>query len=136
MCCVPWRQSPRSISEGGTYELEDTLAFTAADSGTYMPVPGEKPVISGGRPISGWQRAVKFPGAIASTDVWEAHVSAVFHDLYINGRRMTRARQPQQGFFHVDGTVDYHNPVSFHFHDGEMSPAWIGGQGVLLQAWG
>jgi hypothetical protein len=127
---------PTVYLRGGTYELDSTLAFTAVDSGSYLAFDDEKPVISGGRPVSGWQRTVKVPVGTGSVDAWEAHVAFPFHDLYIDGARMTRARLPRDGFFHVDGSVDYHDPVSFHFHDGEMSPEWIGAEVVLLQAWG
>lgn len=44
----------------GTYELEEPLVFQAHDSGQngyrviYMAYPGEHPVITGGKRISGW----------------------------------------------------------------------------------
>ena len=46
---------------GGKYFLDETLVFTAVDSGTqespiaYAAYPGEKPIFTGGRKITGWQ---------------------------------------------------------------------------------
>ena len=47
----------------GTYYLDETLSFDRSDSGTaaysitYQNYPGEHPIISGGRTITGWQSA-------------------------------------------------------------------------------
>src|SRR5262245_46846413 len=47
------------LVRGGTYALPETLVFGPEDSGTpehpvvYAAYPGEKPVLSGGRPITG-----------------------------------------------------------------------------------
>ena len=46
--------------KGGTYVLSNPIEFTAADSGRnghaviYQNAPGEKPVICGGKSITGW----------------------------------------------------------------------------------
>ena len=59
----------------GTYRLEAPLAFGPADSGTdehaitYAAAPGEKVVVSGGRPITGWKRG--------QGEVWTAPVPGV-----------------------------------------------------------
>jgi hypothetical protein len=82
----------------GTYVLNDTLVFGPEDSGTperrivYAAHPGEKPVLSGGREITGWKPG---PGKR-----WVADVPAVrggawrFTQLFVNGKRQTRARLP------------------------------------------
>jgi len=84
----------------GTYELSETLAFEPEDSGTeehsvtYAAYPGEQVVISGGRRISGWQQGDR--------GLWTAQVAGVkegkwyFRHLFVNGRRTTRARIPNQ----------------------------------------
>src|SRR5262245_27044507 len=57
---------------GGTYPLSNTLLFTPSDSGTngftvyYKSQPGEVPVVSGGKTISGW---VPEAGGIYRADV-------------------------------------------------------------------
>ena len=49
------------VLRGGTYRIDHTLVFDHRDSGTgghnviYRNHPGETPLVSGGRPITGWQ---------------------------------------------------------------------------------
>jgi hypothetical protein len=86
---------------GGTYELPATLQFTAQDSGTaqysisYAAYPGEKPVLSGGRRIQGWQNT--------GGNFWTVQLSEVqagqwdFRQLFVNDQRATRARTPNLG---------------------------------------
>lgn len=82
----------------GVYTLSEPLAFSSKDSGpamgrvVYAAWPGEKPVLSGGRPITGWKKAegnrwvVELPEVKAGT--WR------FRDLYADGMRLTRGRYP------------------------------------------
>jgi len=84
----------------GTYRLDEPLVFGPEDSGTdkhaitYAAYPGEKVVVSGGRPITGWKRG--------EGDVWSAQVPGVkegewyFRHLYVNARRAVRARTPNK----------------------------------------
>jgi hypothetical protein len=79
------------ILRGGTYWLPRALKFNASDSGMngykviYKGMSGERPVLSGGRKITGW---VKDEG-----NRWKADASvANFRQLYINGKRGVRAR--------------------------------------------
>jgi hypothetical protein len=89
---------PRPVTEtavllaGGPYALDQALVFTAADSGSqnvpvvYRALPGETPVLSGGRKITGWVRD-------GETARWKARVEDLnFRQLYVNGRRAIRAR--------------------------------------------
>ncbi len=90
---------------GGTYRLDEPLAFGPQDSGaeefavTYAAQPGETVVVSGGRPITGWQRG--------EGQIWTAPAPGVresrwkFRHLFVNGRRAVRARTPN---------VDAENP--------------------------
>jgi hypothetical protein len=79
------------VLRGGTYRLERTLVFEPADSGAsghrviYKSRTGETPVISGGRPILGWQpdRDGRWKATATVDD---------FRQLYVNGRRAVRAR--------------------------------------------
>ena len=83
---------------GGRYYLESTFDLTAADSGTaqapvtYTAYPGETPVISGGRPITGWE---PHAGKIVKCQLLETRGGAwTFRQLFMNGRRQVRARYP------------------------------------------
>jgi len=80
---------------GGTYTFDQTLAFDERDSGNnkfnviYRAYGNEKPLLSGGRQISGWSQ-------VAGTNLWKASVvSENFRQLYVNGARRTRARSPK-----------------------------------------
>jgi len=85
----------------GAYRLNKPLVFTNADSGTgeysitYAAYPGERVVVSGGRPITGWQKK--------TGNIWTAELPDVksgkwwFRDLYANDKRLLRARYPNLG---------------------------------------
>ncbi len=86
----------------GVYRLEKALEFTAKDSGasaekpvSYVAEKSAEVVLSGGRPITGWQRDPARPG------VWKTRVPeaagngpARFEQLWVNGQRAVRARTP------------------------------------------
>src|SRR5947209_6234680 len=86
------------LVRGGTYALKETLVFGPEDSGrperriVYAAYPGEKPVLSGGRAITGWKRR--------EGGRWVADVPAArgggwrFTQLFVDGKRQTRARLP------------------------------------------
>ena len=85
---------------GGTYYLSSSLAFNTSDSGRdgydviYRNYPGETPIISGGQVIGGaWNDE---GGSIYST----ADVGSLeFRQLWVEGTRATRAREPDTGFY-------------------------------------
>ena len=95
----------RVIIAGGRYELSGPLELGPGDSGTetapvsFEAAPGARPVFSGGRIISGFE-----PGP---NGVWQARVPEVaagrwyFEQLFVNGRRATRARTPNKFWFHI-----------------------------------
>ncbi|MEV7680541.1 discoidin domain-containing protein [Streptomyces sp. NPDC088341] len=77
----------------GTYQLSRTFSLTAQDSGkdghrvVYEAAPGARPVISGGKRITGWTPAD------ASGKVFKASVGDLdTRQLYVNGELQTRAR--------------------------------------------
>jgi len=109
----------------GSYRQNRPLVFTPEDSGTgafpvtYAAYPGERPEISGGLPISGWQRdrhlwRTTVPKA-ASGAAWR------FNQLFVSGERRTRARTPNRGeFFRTDGPTAGSRNRSFYFHEGDI----------------
>ena len=79
------------VLRGGTYRLENTFVLEAADSGAnghsvvYRNQPGEVPVLSGGRKITGW--------AADAAGRWKARADlGDFRQLYVNGVRAVRAK--------------------------------------------
>lgn len=96
---------------GGLYELTETIVFKLEDSGTrdfpiqYVAYNDEKPVISGGRKITGpWK---KYKGEIQVCSIDEVKDGPWhFRQLFINGERQTRARIPNNGFLVIDETEE------------------------------
>jgi hypothetical protein len=95
--------------KGGEYQLTEPWFFRPEDAGTadsptiVAAAPGERPVLSGGVSITGWHKAVgKIAGlpAAAQGQVWVAAAPLLagralnFRQLWLNGRKATRARTP------------------------------------------
>jgi parallel beta-helix repeat protein len=136
---------------GGVYELSRPLAFTPEDSGTpkapitYEAYPGETPVLSGGREITGWaQYRSRVSASPARRHLWVSEVPEVkegrwyFHQLFVDGIRRTRARSPNRGFYYVNGLISADSPAQFQFYDGDILPQWAKERDVeivALQNW-
>lgn len=110
---------------GGTYELAAPLVLTPEDSGlTVAAYRAEKPVMSGGRRITGWRSVAGKPGW------WQTEIPAMrdgkwyFRSLFVNGRRAQRARTPSEGFFRIDGDSPQEQPAKLRFHPGDIKPEW------------
>ena len=95
------------LIRGGTYRLSRPIVFRHDDSGTaeapvtYAAFPGERPVFSGGRAITGWTRQRNGLWTAEPPDV--AAGKWFFKQLFVNGRRRTRARHPNQGYLRTAG---------------------------------
>lgn len=115
----------------GEHHLEAPLVFTPEDSGTetcpitYTGYPEEKPLLSGARRITRWQKG--------DGPIWIATIPEVqagkwyFRQLFVGNRRATRARNPNQGYFQVTGLVDVPSDApwnlgveSFRFKPGDI----------------
>lgn len=99
----------RVIVAEGTYALTEPLMLDAQDSGVHWEAAaGARPTFEGGRAITGW---------VAQKDgLWKAPVPEAragkwdFEQLWVNGKRATRARTPNIGFFHMFDEAD---PATF-----------------------
>ncbi len=92
------RQPLKVLVRGGTYYMPETLTLATEDSGTasfpitYMAYAGEKVVLSGGRPVTGWK---PYRG-----NIWQCDLKALglgelsFKQLFYNGVRQPLARFP------------------------------------------
>ncbi|MBM3804793.1 MAG: right-handed parallel beta-helix repeat-containing protein [Acidimicrobiia bacterium] len=96
------RQGPETsvtvYIRGGKYSLSQPFLLEPADSGTarnevrYAAYQDEKPVISGGRKLSGWK---PFRGEIVRTDVSDIKEGKwIPAELFFNGERQRLARYP------------------------------------------
>ena len=87
---------------GGIYFLSQPLILSPQDSGgkvavTWSAYLNERPILSGGRAVTGWTKT-----SVNGRDAWVATIpggtdATVFRELWLNGKRLTRARSPKQG---------------------------------------
>ena len=113
------------LVRGGVYRLDGPIVFAPEDSGSegapviYAAFPGEQPVLSGGRMITGWAKGT---GNVWTARVVDLHAGRsaagaradqpwYFHQLFVNGQRRTRARTPNTGYLNTDGPLpEFKNP--------------------------
>ncbi len=93
----------RVVITDGVYPLTEAVVLGLEDVGTaespitYEAAPGARPIFSGGKPITGWQ--------VGPDGLWITQIPEVadgtwdFEQLWVNGKRAVRAREPDQ-FFH------------------------------------
>ena len=81
------------LVRAGVYRLRQTFTLDKRDSGTaYRAYPGERPVLSGAWPITGF---VPHKGKILKADVAALGLKGVyFRQLFCSGRRQELARYP------------------------------------------
>jgi hypothetical protein len=104
------REPIRVIIAAGVYELTQPVVFTSADSGDkdcpiiYEAVPGDKAVFTGGRRIKGFRQG--------NNGIWQTYIPEVakgnwyFEQLFVNGRRATRARNPNKSYYYMGETAE------------------------------
>ncbi len=100
----------RVLIADGNYPLTQPVVFDPQDSGgeespiSYEAAPGAKPVFEAGRRITGFQ-----PGA---NGVWTTTLPEVragkfyFEQLFVHGRRATRARTPNTFYSYMRGKYE------------------------------
>lgn len=102
----PLSEPVRVILAEGTYRIQEPLVLEPEDSGTadalviYEAAPAARAVISGGRVIRGWQETDR--------GLWKTRVPEVaegkwyFEQLFVDGRRAVRAREPNMFYFSME----------------------------------
>lgn len=108
----------------GSYPLTTSWLFTPDDSGTRnCPViyaarqDAGSARITGGRRITDWTRR--------SDGLWTAipdrlAINRGFQQLFLNGRRITRARIPHDGYFEMVDFTAFNDPRSFKYRPGDI----------------
>lgn len=98
---------------GGIYFLNEPVTITPEHSGTERcPVTiaayrNERPILSGGRRLTGWQQTTA-----SGRKVWTVTIPEVregkwfFRQLWVNGQRAIRARHPNKGYLQVAEVLD------------------------------
>jgi hypothetical protein len=111
------------LVHGGQYTIERPLQFGPDDGGNeqfrviYRAAEGQRPIISGGRQISGW--------TVTAEGVWETVIPEVkagdwrFRQLYVGGRRAVRARYPNEGFLRAE-KVGADRRTNFQYAAGDL----------------
>ncbi len=89
----------------GRYKLAKPFVLGPEDGGTaetpvvYQAAPEAKPVFCGGRKIGGWKNG---PDGVWSTRVPQVAAGDwYFEQLFVDGRRATRARTPNEFYFYM-----------------------------------
>ena len=106
---------------GGVYELPETLTLEAQDAGTegmpiaYRAFRNEKPTLTGGRTVTGFE---PYKGAILKADLTNQKLKGIsFRQLYFEGKRQWLARYPN---------ADAAHPISggWAYADGDPIPIY------------
>jgi parallel beta-helix repeat protein len=122
----------------GRHELKSPVAIGPRHSGTperpllIRSQDEAKVVLSGGRKITGWKRSGKNPS------IWTANAGWDFRQLFVNGKRQTRARTPNEGFFRILGASPQDKPVKLKFTPGDIKREWADSgdvEVIALLAW-
>ena len=119
---------------GGDYYLEQPIQFAPEDSGTekapviYRAFGDERPVLSGGRRLTGWQVDDKNRWQLdlpeAKDNQWN------FAAIFVDNQRRDRVRLPKQGYYQIAKAVDPSPKAAGKGHDrfgftaGELDPKW------------
>ncbi len=104
---------------GGTYFLNQALVLGPEDSGTqkapivWSTYGGERPTLSGGWRVTGWTKTV-----VNGREAWVAKIPqigspALFHELWLEGKRLSRARWPKHGTLKVAALTEKPKPADW-----------------------
>ena len=127
---APMRDGVTIFVHGGVHRLAEPIVFTPQDSGASAEKPftiaafgKEKPVLSGGVRLTGWKQIR--PGLWQTDARTRLGTNWLFRSLFVNGRRATRARTPNEGaFFRMEGERFNDNPFQFKFRAGDIKLEW------------
>lgn len=130
------KESATVLVRGGKYFQDHTIVFTAQDSGTsefpiyYQAYPGEKPILSGARKVTGWR---SYQGKIIQASVPDARGGKwKSRQLFLNGQRQIRARTPNldpsdpmyEGWAFVEGPAEKESSTVFRYKSGSFLHHW------------
>jgi len=121
---------------GGKYFMEEPLVLTEQDGGAsgapviYTAAPGERPVLSGGRRVTGWR---PYRDGILHADLpGSGGGKWPFRQLFCNGIRMPRARWPRPdpadplhtGWASIEGPAGEDGTMAFRYKRGAFRHHW------------
>jgi hypothetical protein len=128
----PGRARPVTVLvRGGDYALARPLTFTPEDSGTaasptvFAAYPGETPVLSGGRRVTGWREVAKGRWQATLPDVAAGRWR--FSQLYVGSQRRFRPSLPKGGYHFIQAAVGGTSAGAqdrFRFGEGHLRADW------------
>jgi hypothetical protein len=131
------------IRAGQPYQLTQTLAFNESDSGNsghkviWQAYPGDKPLISGGLPVTGWTAdtggtySATVPGTLETRQLWVNDVRAVRARGSLNPTGFSKAPAGCPGANHTNECTGYTTTNSAMNTWGSKSDIEV----VSLNAW-
>jgi hypothetical protein len=114
------------LLQAGQHRLDTPLQLGPSESRlTLAAAPGARPVITTARRIEGWLPVPNRSGWWQTTLPEVRDGKGYYRSLFIEGRRATRARTPNEGqFFRMAGQRVSDTPVRFHFRTTDLRPDW------------
>lgn len=128
----------------GTYFLNEPLVLKPEDSNLrLLASSGERPIISGGRPITGWKEVTTAGKKLWAAEIPEARAGKwFFRELWVNGERRIRARHPNKGYLSIDGLLEpapewTKGHTRFSFREGDLKawPSVTNAEVVAMTRW-
>jgi hypothetical protein len=107
---------------GGTYYVPEGVKFGPEDSGTethsvtYAAYPGETVTLVGGIRLAEWK---PYRG-----EIWECAIPEGVAPLQVfeNGERLTLARTPDEGYYHLERPVEGKEQTAFVYRADDLDP--------------
>ena len=95
----------RIVLKEGVYQVSKKIEISERDSFrlSIEAFPGEKPIISSGKKITGWKKS-----KVNGKTCWKVNLPEVksgeyyYRQLFVNGQRANRPRLPEKGFYEVE----------------------------------
>jgi hypothetical protein len=95
----------RIILRGGTHPVSRQIVISEEEQFriSFEAYPGENPILSAGRKITGWKKS-----RVNGVACWKVNLPEVesgdyyFRQLFVNGQRASRPRFPESGFYEVE----------------------------------
>jgi hypothetical protein len=128
----------------GTYLLNKPLVLGPEDSGLTLAAQSkDRPVLSGGRRITGWKETEREGKRLWAADIPQVREGKwFFRELWINGKRSVRARYPNKGYLTIANLVDARpdwtrGQTRFRYAPGDLQ-SWktiTEGEVVIMNRW-
>src|SRR6476646_5070519 len=121
------------LFHGGIYELPEPIRFEPADSGsanapiTYASYPGESPIFTGGRKLTGW-KVVEGKWELPLPEVKDGKWN--FSQLFVNNVRRFRPRVSGGKYLHIAGDAPTNEAFKgegdnrFVYDGNDFDPKW------------